>query len=1000
MQELEIYADHPALKRYIHEINKLPDDHNLREGKAKSFKNLLKYFGKQIQWNLIENFTVTTCDTVHHVRGVFLDNFDIVQGVWVNLPDECDMIQEITALMENGLPTRNTLFQSGDRLVLWRRGRKTIDSLFITEEMGIPTIRSFLKSPLKNYGDLVSLADKIDEEGPLLINSWMERIQREREHNEHFREAFTLYRKNTQAMVYLGRSTVEASIVQYLLIRKLSDKIFKRTAFITSASISREIEKLLAYATSLRSSPQLLREMEPLVRQVASLLVDNDEKLLFLETLLTKFYPDRNKKGPKLFYHVTTQKIFSRFLIDAVNMLYSREFKKSLGDRGLNILNPFTGSGYYIRQIIRNLDVQRLNDKYLSEIYGYEPRLLSYFLSLINIESEYLELSRKFLSFPGLNMSDMFKVKENTRLMLYDEDEVTKNEKRPIPYSVIVGETPTDYDDIYRSRKQRYPSIEKRVYQTYATSSTARNKAVLSDTYVKAIRWASDKIIENGYGIVAFVCKNNFIEDLSFDGLRKHLGMEYDVVYIIEICRTTGFSKKIHQQDNKAILVLIKNKQSAKRGIYFRQLPWDDFIKKAYVADSLIFFRSAQWRKLEPNKHHIWLTAGLQKNYESLLPMGTKISRAGKENAIFRIYGRGIATARDAWLYNFSHESLTRNVKELITTYNKYVEKWADLSLKPEINDFLSEENSSIPWSDSLKNCLQRQFLMRFNEANMRNALYRPFVRKFLYFDQHLIDRWYQIPHMLPIPMSEKENRIICVSSPGSKYISIFISNLIPDLNLFAGASPIQGFPYYIYDPDGQNKRENITDWALDTFVSTYKDPRITKYDIFHYVYAILHHPGYVHKYGANLRQQLPRIPLIREFHELVQAGLNLSRLHLFFEGQEEYPLKKNIEIKDKSDWQFDKMNFTKDRRAIRINEDLLVSNIPTKTFEYLIGNRSALEWIIEQYRVKDVSETGHDDNPNRPTDPAYIIRLIGQIITVSLESLRIINSMPTRTDL
>jgi len=179
--------------------------------------------------------------------------------------------------------------------------------------------------------------------------------------------------------------------------------------------------------------------------------------------------------------------------------------------------------------------------------------------------------------------------------------------------------------------------------------------------------------------------------------------------------------------------------------------------------------------------------------------------------------------------------------------------------------------------------------------------------------------------------MSERENRVICVSSPGSKHISSFITNMIPDLNLFAGASPIQCFPLYIFDDDGKNKRENITDWALEKFCDYYRDYSLTKFDIFHYVYAVLHHPVYIRKYAANLRQQLPRIPLIKDFYDLALSGANLARLHLFFEGQEEYPLKKNYKFEENPDWQIEKMSFTKDRRGIYINDNLLIANIPLK---------------------------------------------------------------------
>ena len=994
MQEVEIYRDHPALKKYFREAHKIRGLKDHRNLKALVLNNLLKYFAKQIQWKLIENFPVTSNDTITYVKGVLLDNFDIIQGIWVNLPDKCDVYNKISELKNSGLPLRNTLFQSNDHLVLWRRGRKMIDTQFETEEKGISTLKSFLKSPLKSYTNLVDLAQRFEEEGPNLVNTWIEKIRAELKNNSNFRNSFEVFRTSHLNKIYLGRGSLEITIVQYLLIRRLCDKIFKRTAFITSSSLSKNFEELLSSASTLRSPPEFLREVEPIIRQVAVLLIDNDEKLLFLETLFGKFFPDREKKGHLLHYNVATKKIFARFLVDSISYFLSKEFKNTFSDKELYVLNPFTGTGHYLRQMLRQIDLKNIYSKYLSELHGHETRLLQYFLSLINVECEYLDLTGKYIPYSGLHMIDTLTLSSKTGLFLDSDDNEGKLHTQKLPYSLIVGETPSGSDDFYKGKKRQYAEIEKRVFLTYGSSSTARNKAVIADSYVKAIRWASDRILEIGKGIVAFVSKDNFIEDLAFDGLRKHLGKDFDLIYILDISRPEGTSKYHQQGSAKALLFLIKNEQITNKGIFFKRLTWDDFIKNNYLSDPQLLFRHKNWREIIADKHHTWLTEGLQKDFESLLPIGTKISKSGKENSIFRLYGRGVATARDAWMYNFSQDNLSRNIEEMIRVYNKQVQTWGNLPSKPDVNEYLGKEITRIPWSDSLKSYLQRQILVKFKSGNIRNALYRPFVRKYLYFDQYLIDRWYQIPHMLPTPMSEGENRIICVSSPGSKHFSFFISNLIPDLNLFAGASPIQCFPLYIFDNDGKNKRDNITDWALERFCKHYMDFRITKYDIFHYIYAVLHHPVYIRKYTANLRQQLPRIPMISDFYKLSVAGANLARLHLFYEGQEEYPLRKNFKLNENPDWKIEKMSFTKDRRSIIINESLTLSNIPYKVFDYMIGTRSALEWIIEQYRLRNVVYAGGEDNPNRSVDPAYIIRLIGQVTTISIESQKIINSI------
>jgi predicted helicase len=998
MNDLEIHADHPRLKTYFEEIRKISASPENAKNIAPAFARLLKYFAKQVRWTFIEHFPVICAGRIQIVSGAFLDNYNLVQGIWINLPDDTDLDKSIKGMINSGLPVRNALFQYADRLMLWRKGKKMIDTHFNSEEEGVSILLTFLKSPLKNYSNLENLSDRLEQEGPAVVNTWAERIRQEQEDNSRFKGGIDSFKRSVQNHMFpdYSRGVLDRMIVKYLLVRRLTDKIFKRSSFITSSSISGDIEKVLARSAGLRTPPDLIAGLEPIVRHVATHLQDHDEKLIFLESLLRKFFPHKDTKGAVLNYKKSSEKIFSRFIVDSVEFLLQNEFAVSISDEDVNILNPFAGDGSYICQLLKNINHKQLNRKYCHDLYGNEIRMIPYYLSLINIESEYLQLTGKYVSFPGLSVVDTFLLSRDSGLSLYSDENSRKIERqRKIPFTVILGETPAGTNDIYGKKGRGvYPQLDKRVFHTYASASAARNKTVISDTYVKAIRWASDKIAESEKGIAALVCKNNFIDDLAFDGLRKHLIKDFNSVFVLDIYKKEMPGYHHHYREDKAVLILIKNDQISKSGIYHQRLDWDSFQKTVYQEDIDLFNR-IHWRRINPDKHHTWLTEGLQKDYEALMPMGTKIAKAGKENAIFRIYGRGVATSRDAWVYNFKRENLSGNVQELIQSYNKHVQTWGQIPSKPDIDEYLGDKKTSIPWSDSLKNYMQRQIMIRFKSVNIREALYRPFTCKYLYFDQHLIERWYQLPHILPAAVSEKENRLICVSSPGSKNISFFMTAMIPDLNLFAGASPIQCFPLYHYDRDGRNRRENISDWALQNFIDKYKDQRITKYDIFHYVYAILHHPAYIRKYAANLKKQLPRIPFIRNFQEIAEAGKNLARLHVFYEGQEEYPLKKSVSFAENPDWQIEKMILSKDRRNIKINDSLTLSNIPARAFEYIVGHRSALEWVIEQYRLRDLLKNDNVDDPNKAADPTYIIRLICQVITVSLESIKVIQAMP-----
>ena len=212
---------------------------------------------------------------------------------------------------------------------------------------------------------------------------------------------------------------------------------------------------------------------------------------------------------------------------------------------------------------------------------------------------------------------------------------------------------------------------------------------------------------------------------------------------------------------------------------------------------------------------------------------------------------------------------------------------------------------------------------------------------------------------------------------------------------MVGGGSSAQCFPFYTYDEDGNNRRENITDWALARFREVYAEPEITKWDIFHYLYALLHHPAYRETYAANLRRELPRIPFVRDFWAYARAGARLAEIHVHYERQPAYPLARIENPDERLDWRVEKMRLSKDRTQIVYNDFLTLGGIPAAAFGYRLGNRSALEWVIDQYRVTADKRSGITNDPNRSDDPEYIVRLIGQVITVSLETVAIVAGLP-----
>ncbi len=403
------------------------------------------------------------------------------------------------------------------------------------------------------------------------------------------------------------------------------------------------------------------------------------------------------------------------------------------------------------------------------------------------------------------------------------------------------------------------------------------------------------------------------------------------------------------------------------------------------------------WQEIEPDKNHNWLNEGMKSEFATFISIGNKEAKSDKNQdveTIFKTFSTGIKTNRDTWAYNFDKNELAKNIKTTIEFYNEQLYKWFKSDRKENIDEFLSNDETKISWSATLKSNLQRGITFEFDELKIRSSIYRFFQKEFLYFDQSLNERIYGFRSIFPTIKSEQENSVIGVCNHTQVPFSVQLLNQIPCLDV--GGRPTQNFPFYTYNSDGSNRRENITDWALEQFQTNYNDTQISKWEIFYYTYAILHHPEYRAKYAANLKRELPRIPFVPKFRQLTIAGKNLADIHLNYETQAEYPLEM-IENKDeKLNWTVEKMRYNKDKTSVFYNDFLTLGSIPPEAHEYRLGNRSALDWIVDQYQISTDKRSGITNNPNREDDKQYIVKLIKKIVTVSLETVKIVKSLPS----
>lgn len=419
--------------------------------------------------------------------------------------------------------------------------------------------------------------------------------------------------------------------------------------------------------------------------------------------------------------------------------------------------------------------------------------------------------------------------------------------------------------------------------------------------------------------------------------------------------------------------------------------------KLTAVSDARSVLRM-KWKSLVPDQRNTWLVPKNGQAYSGYVSIGNKAARASQDveqRTIFRDFSLGVATHRDRVVYDFNRLALSVRIEQLADEYNAEVDRYRRSTNIESVDSFVKYEG--IVWDDDLKNNLKRGRYAEFSGNRVRSATYRPFSRRFLYLDRLLNARVYGFTSYFPTPDSEKENKIICCSDVAwrAKTHSVLVARNVVDLHLGATLDGHQCFPFYVYDEDGSNRRENITDWAIDQFRAHYKNKKIGKWDIFHYVYGVLHHPGYRTKFADNLKRELPRIPFAPDFRAFSRAGESLAGLHLDYETLEPWPLEWIETPGAPLSYRVEKMKLSRDKTTLTVNPSLTLGGIPPEASEYRLGNRSALEWVVDQYQVGEDTRSGITSDPNRDDDEEYVVRLVGQVVRVSVETVKIVKDLP-----
>ena len=1025
MSELIIKPSHKPIRTYYTELEKYAQLGEENEGTVRAaFQNLLQHYCGQSNLTLLCEKTQWTAQKRRITPdGEVVDAFGLPYGYWEAKDTRDDLRLEADKKFAAGYPSTNIVIQSPTHALLYQHGRLQLDLNIAEPRSLVHVLQTFFAYQEENISAWHNAVAEFRETVPALGEQLAALIETERQNNPHFQDAFTHFHQQCQASINpnLSIAAVEEMLIQHLLTERIFATVFKNRDFTRRNIIASEIEKVIDVLTEhALNRDQFLQSLDPFyaaIEKTAATITDFSQKQGFLNTVYEQFFQGFSVKVADTHGIVYTPQPIVDFIVKSVEHILLTEFNRSLSDSGVHIIDPFVGTGNFIIRIMQELDPIALERKYTAdppELQCNEVMLLPYYIANLNIEQQFYTATNRYAPYHGICLVDTFEIAEDRQIQLFTAANTERVEKqKETPMFVVIGNPPYNAGQVNENdnnKNRKYETMDKRVRETYSQDSKATNKNALSDPYVKAIRWASDRIGEEG--VVALVTNNGFLDGVAFDGMRKHLAQDFAKIYHIDLkgnARTSGERRRKEGGnifDNQirvgvGITFFIKKAGTISRSAEIWLYSVDDYLKASEKQQLLTDFgdyTNIPMKQTTIDEKHTWLTEGLHAEFDTFMPMGTKTAKAIKAAAtdvIFKTYSNGVKTNRDAWAFNFNPDALTENIERMFETYSTEVDRWQRQGNK-EINldDFVVYDDTKIKWSSGLKSKLKSGRTTHFAEEKARLSLYRPFVETNLYFDRMMTECVYVFPSIFPISDTEKENRVICVSGIGSnKPFHTLIAGLIPCVDIL---EKTQCFPFYTYDEDGTNRRENITDWALAHFRTHYEDDTITKWDIFHYTYGLLHHPVYREKYQANLKRDLPHTPFAEDFWGFTKAGERLADLHVNYEFQPEYDKLKFIQTPDVPlNWRVDKMKLSKDKTSLIYNDFLTLSGIPPKVFNYRLGTRSALEWIINQYCVKIDKRSGIVNDPNRADDPQYIVKLIGKVITVSLETAKVVDGLP-----
>lgn len=861
--------------------------------------------------------------------------------------------------------------------------------------------------------------------------------------SEKHKKAFNNFVKGLQENINSSIDSEEAieMLSQHIITKPIFEALFENYSFVSNNPISSSMEEIL----NLLLEQQFEKETAELKEFYADVRVrvgniDNSEgKQKIIVELYEKFFKTAFPKLVDKLGIVYTPIEVVDFIINSVEDILKKEFNRSLTDENVNILEPFVGTGTFISRLLQsgNIKAKDLERKYQKEIFANEIVLLAYYIATVNIENIYHDLNneKEYKEFKGICLTDTFQLgedKEELQLVSSSFKENSERVKRQknAPLQIIFGNPPYTIgqkSENDNAKNKKYPILDKKIADTYVKNSNSDGKRALYDAYIKAFRWATDRLNTKFGGIIGFVTNGAWIDGTATSGFRKTVEKEFTSIYVFNLrgnARTSGEQRKkekgnVFGEGSKtpiAITLLVKNpnEKREKAELYYYDI--GDYLTREEKLSKINDFKSIgskkmDWQILKPNKEGDWINQRNDK-FKEYIPLIDKDNKNNKET-FFTMTSNGVVTSRDSWVYSYSKVNLEKNMKETIDFYNKEIEKILEIRNKDKnkaIEDIIDINPRNISWSRDLKKKANSYKFDEFNSENIVISLYRPFTKQYLYFNKFWNECQYQQDKL-------KNNKVIFITGTGGKKgFSTLISNILIDFNsMDAGANC---YPLYYIEEDNKNKdkslfetldgieNENKKDGVSDYIFNLAKEKystKITKEDIFYYVYGFLHNEDYKKEFEADLNKLTPRLPLVDDyniFKSYSDIGRELANLHLNYENIEGDKIV-IVEGEESNNFKVEKMRFeNKDQKDIIIfNSDIKIKNIPLEAYEYQVNGKSAIEWIMERYAVTVNKDSQIENNPNlwceENKNPRYILDLLLSVISLSLKTNELIKKLP-----